>query len=246
MTVRNAVRNLVPAPIRDLRWRMVKSWRQRRMNQLPLASKFDEIYRKGHWGRNEDGSMSSGTGTRESSIVGPYVEAVRLLLDQSFAAKPTVVDIGCGDFRVGSLVRPSAGRYLACDISREIIGQNTARYPADPDLEFLVLNAVDDPLPDGDVVTIRQVLQHLSNDHIRRIVPKLSAFRYVIVTEDVPEGDFVANADHQAGFSVRVFESNSGVDLVAAPFNLPHKQARVLCERRDGDLIVRTTAYEMA
>ena len=246
MTLQDAVRRMVPAPIRELRWLAVKMLRQHRMNALPLAGKFDEIYRKGHWGRNDDGSMSSGTGTRDSAAVAMYADAVRKLLSSQFDAKPSVVDIGCGDFQVGSLIRPSAGRYVACDISRTIIAQNLERYSGDPDLAFQVLNAVDDPLPDGDIVTIRQVLQHLSNAHIQQIVPKLAAFRYVIVTEDVPAGPFVPNADHQAGFSVRPFETNSGVDLAAPPFNLPYRSATVLCEAREDPLIIRTTAYEMA
>lgn len=44
-----------------------------------------------------------------------------------------------------------------------------------------------------------------------------------VVTEAVPlDAAFVPNPDHRPGFSTRVIDGNSGVDIAEAPFNLPH------------------------
>ncbi|MEO5808310.1 class I SAM-dependent methyltransferase [Devosia sp.] len=246
MSIKSILRSIVPAQVKELRWKSIKAAREAGIASLPLAGKFNEIYRRGYWGSNADGSLSSGNGTRDQAIVGPYVASVGNYL-KTVPAGVTVVDVGCGDFEVGRQIRPFTAKYIACDISTAIIEQDRSRF-TDPDLEFLVLNAVEDEIPPGDVLTIRQVLQHLSNADIARIVPKLSAFKAVIITEGVPAGSFEANIDHRAGFSVRPIESHSGVDLALPPFNLRYKACRVLCEPENTGSVgrIRTTLYEMS
>lgn len=246
MSIRQLLRPLIPASVREWRWQRRKRIFARDVASLPLGEKFDAIYRGRYWGHSSDGNLSSGNGTRDYRLTEPYIAAVATLL-QAFPEKPTVVDLGCGDFEIGRRVRPFAGRYIGCDVSAAIIEQDWARYAGDAGLEFHVLNAVDSPLPGGDVLTIRQVLQHLSNADILQVLPKLQAYPFVVVTEDVPEGEFTANADHQSGFSVRTIEGNSGVDLAQPPFNLRFKSSRVICEVKNTEApgVVRTTLYEM-
>ena len=70
---------------------------------------------------------------------------------------------------------------------------------------------VDDDLPVADVALVRQVLQHLSNTQISRIVPKLSGYRSLVVSEHVPiENDFVPNVEKMAGVTIHL-PSHSGV-----------------------------------
>ena len=72
---------------------------------------------------------------------------------------------------------------------------------------------------------IRQVLQHLSNAQISRIVPKLSIYRLLVLTEYLPSsGDFVPNLDRPTGVGTRLgTETDSGIVLTEPPFNLPTK-----------------------
>jgi hypothetical protein len=80
------------------------------------------------------------------------------------------VDLGCGDFNVGSQLRPYCSEYVACDIVQSLIERNKLKF-ADRGVEFRALDMASDPLPAGDVVFIRQVLQHMSNAQILALLP---------------------------------------------------------------------------
>jgi hypothetical protein len=112
-------------------------------------------------------------------------------------------------------------------------------------VDFRVLDAVTDPLPDGDVVFIREVLQHLSNSDILAIISKLNdTYKYAVITESLPnQDDFVPNLDKVTSDKIRVNVNGSGVVLTKAPFNLPFKEARELCVSPDGRNKIVTTLY---
>ena len=71
---------------------------------------FTKIYAEQHWGTPEDPGdrFYSGTGSHEASIIDTYVGAVKFFLSH-FTEKPSVVDLGCGDFSVGSKIRDACG-----------------------------------------------------------------------------------------------------------------------------------------
>lgn len=160
-----------------------------------------------------------------------------------------VVDLGCGDFNVGSRLVDYSLTYTACDIVPLVIERNAARFRG-PNLRLFILNAIEDDLPDGDVVCIRQVLQHLANADLAKIVRKMGRYRHWIVTEHIPAGDFVANRDKQSSGTFRLAVNGSGVVLTAPPFNVRPSISRILCEvecpsgRHAG--VLRTTAYSFS
>lgn len=208
------------------------------------AAVFEAIYRDGIWGGQAEGAdFYSGSGSHSPAVVQPYVSAVTAYLG-TLEHEAVVVEVGCGDFYVGSQLLPACHRYIACDIVSPLIERNRERFH-DPRLTFEVVDAVKDPLPQGDVLIIRQVLQHLSNADIARIVVKFAAYKHVIVTEHLPslEG-FRPNIDKPTGFDIRL-KSSSGVVLTDAPFHLAVGSARVLCEVPEGPGLVRTIAYKM-
>jgi hypothetical protein len=212
---------------------------------------FTTIYKRGHWGRSSDPEdpYFSGHGSRDPQLVRTYVEAVRQFL-QSQPSKLNAVDLGCGDFKVGSQIRPYCARYIACDVVKEMIDWHSQAF-RDLDIEFRILDATEDDLPPGDLAFVRQVLQHLSNDDIQRVIPKLRKYKYLIVTEELPaDGNFVPNIDKPRGFNTRVYlqPRMSGVILTEPPFNLNAKTAKVLCEAyatEGAAELIRTTLYEM-
>jgi hypothetical protein len=106
------------------------------------------------------------------------------------------------------------------------------------------LDIAADDLPSGDCAIVRQVLQHLSNAEIQLILPKLLNFRYLIVTEHIPEGDFKANLDIISGQGIRL-KKKSGVDLLAPPFNLKVKEQKKLLSVKFNDFngLILTTLY---
>lgn len=205
---------------------------------------FSHIYEHNIWGDfTPTNLLYSGSGSHDLDIVDPYVQAVRTFISHTFSTPLTVADIGCGDFNVGRQIRNLTDHYTACDIVPGVIDQNRLAF-ADEDVDFQVLDIVTEELPAAELVFVRQVLQHLNNERILSIVPKLYQYSWAIITEHLPfEDPFPPNLDIPTG-SVRI-AVNSGVELVEAPFNLVSHDSRVLCEVLAKDGRIRTTAYRL-
>jgi len=75
---------------------------------------FQKIYQEKLWGGGR-ARFYSGSGSHDPEIVGPYIESVGSYF-KSFehftGRKPNVVDVGCGDFSIGSRIRSFAGKYV--------------------------------------------------------------------------------------------------------------------------------------
>ena len=75
------------------------------------------------------------------------------------------------------------------------------------------------------------MLQHLSNKEIKEIVSKLYDYKYVILTEHLPIGEFEANKDIISGQGIRI-KKQSGIDLLKAPFHLRVTQKKELLQTK--------------
>lgn len=185
---------------------------------------FDDIYLSSAWGKgNDGGKVYSGDGSHDPILVKPYQEAVLGFLQSLH--NPSVLDVGCGDFNVSGVLVPMSQRYLAVDVSQAVIEANESKFVAD-NLTFLCMDAAADKLPEAEVVIIRQALQHLSNDDIKRVLANCigTTTKYLIVTEHLPSSDqFIANIDKPTGVGIRL-KLGSGVDLEQRPFSLPFKR----------------------
>ena len=237
------LKSIIPASVLNLK----RARAARRVNEpfagLSTRQIFSEIYRQRYWGKEGPDGFSSGDGSHAAPIVVPYVEAVAAFL--ASLGKPSVVDLGCGDFNVGRQLRPNAGTYIACDIVPDLIERNKARF-ADLDVDFRCIDIVTEPLPSGRVMMVRQVLQHLGNAEVAAVVAKLQAFDYAIVTEHVPSVGFVPNVDKPTGPGTRT-ALGSGLDLTMPPFSLRPAEVRVLCTLDDaGDTRIVTSLYRFA
>jgi hypothetical protein len=96
---------------------------------------------------------------------------------------------------------------------------------------FLHLDIVGDEVPDGDVCFLRQVLQHLSNQEISAILPKLGKYEWVLITEHYPADENLGkpNLDKVHGGHIRAFR-DSGVYLSLPPFSLPEDALELVLE----------------
>ncbi len=215
-----------------------------------LGSVFGAVYDGRMWGPSPDGDRAyfSGTGSREPDLILPYLYSVRgFLLGFGMVAgrKPEVVDLGCGDFTVGSRLVETCARYVACDVVAPLIEENRRRF-SHSNVEFLVLDATRQKLPRADVVLIRQVLQHLSNEQISQVLARLPGrFGYAVVTEHLPaEPDFTPNLDMPTGPGTRLVQA-SGVVPTAPPFSLGVEDTAVLCNPSYHGSKVRTWLYKL-
>jgi SAM-dependent methyltransferase len=169
-----------------------------------VAEVFRDAYRKRQWtGGDPDREFSSGPGSG-LTYAQPYCDWVSAFARENGITR--VVDLGCGDFRIGqSLLASGNFEYLGVDIVPELIANHGARFGG-PKVSFQCLNIIDDDLPPGELCLIRQVFQHLSNREIQTVLKKCPSYAYVLITEHVPD--------------TRVFD-RSGVFLDKAPFDLP-------------------------
>ncbi|WP_339848066.1 class I SAM-dependent methyltransferase [uncultured Dokdonia sp.] len=209
----------------------------------PTKKAMEQVYDLKLWGARAS-SFYSGEGSHHPEIVVPYVEAVTAFLS-SFEEPLVVCDLGCGDFNIGSKLVPYAQRYTGVDIVAALIDHNKATFKNER-LSFNCLDIATDILPEGDCALLRQVLQHLSNREIASVVDKLASFKYVILTEHLPEGDFTPNQDIISGQGTRL-KKNSGVQLLMPPFSMKAVEERELSvtQPTDGKGRIVTTLYTM-
>ncbi|WP_104735801.1 class I SAM-dependent methyltransferase [Hanstruepera ponticola] len=192
----------------------------------PTKAVMEQIYDQHLWG-GHDFDFYSGEGSHKPEIIKPYLERVISFLKTHHAALE-VCDLGCGDFNIGKQLTPYTKKYIAIDIVEDLIERNKKLYH-EVHLEFHCLDISKDKLPAADCIILRQVLQHLSNAEILDITKKLEDYKYVILTEHLPNDDFTPNLDIISGQGIR-HKHNSGVNLLKSPFHLKVKNQSVLHE----------------
>jgi len=209
----------------------------------PTKDVMNQIYDLHLWG-GKDFDFYSGFGSHDAHIVEPYLEAVSTFL-QSYNNSLAVCDLGCGDFNIGKQLTQYTKKYIGIDIVDNLIKRNKKRFKAD-NLEFHCLDIVEDELPQADCIILRQVLQHLSNAEILKVVQKLSNYNHVILTEHLPIGNFEPNKDIISGQGIRI-KKQSGVDVLVEPFNLKVKDTKILNEiiPEDNKGVIVTVLYSL-
>jgi 2-polyprenyl-3-methyl-5-hydroxy-6-metoxy-1,4-benzoquinol methylase len=214
--------------------------------KLSTEQIFSKIYEEGVWGKSDDSEQKfcSGPGSHDDFIISSYIEAIHGFLSE-FETKPNVVDLGCGDFNVGSQVRKQCGNYIACDIVPKLIAFNKNKFK-ELNVDFRVLDLTIDELPNGEIVFIRQVLQHLSNNQIKMVLPKITEkFKYLVLSEHLSnELDFEPNLDKPAGPGIRT-ALHSGIVISEPPFNFRAISAKEICNVRTGGGPIVTTVYQL-
>ena len=188
---------------------------------------FLSVYRGQKWGSGGSSKFFSGVGSHgEGADI--YIAAMAPILAahaRKMGAATTIVDLGCGDFAVGGRLLSSLQnvRYIGCDIVPELVAHNN-RFHGSRNVRFETLDIVSQPLPDGDICLVRQVLQHLPNGDISAVLAKLRKYKYVYVTEGQPVEPLGApNPDIPVGAGIR-FDLRTGrgrgVELNLPPWNL--------------------------
>jgi SAM-dependent methyltransferase len=160
------------------------------------------------------------SGARSSLEFGiPYAAWVNAFIAENNIR--SVVDLGCGDFRVGQLIRTGHRvRYVGIDVVPALVEYNQSRFST-TNVTFECLDIIEDPLPDADLCLIRQVPQHLSNAEIAEVLSKCGKYPFVCVADEIPvRGGVRPNLDKPHGPDSRG-EDNFGVFVEFPRFNLP-------------------------
>jgi SAM-dependent methyltransferase len=223
------LKSLLPRAVVRAYHRRRRAREDRHNANRSAAEVFSEIYKKGTWGQST-GPYCSGHGSATDAIVGPYVRTIKECLRSHGPGEPRVVDLGCGDFSVGRQLVEDCAAYVGVDVVPDLVRHLEASV-RDPRVRFLCLDIVREELPSGDICLIRQVLQHLSNDQIGKVLARLGRYPTVFVTEHYPSDGpaVVPNLDKVHGSGIRLYE-NSGVYLDRPPFNVPKANLELLLE----------------
>lgn len=212
--VKQLLRRFQPSIIREARQRRAFSRFHRASSSLTLEQVFNKVYAGNLWG-GEPGKFSSGNGSA-ASVTHRYCDAIsNFVADHQVA---TVVDLGCGDFRVGQRINCPSITYIGIDIVASLIEQLNRTFGSET-TAFRHLNIVEQIPPDGDLCLIRQVLQHLSNSEIEQVLHNVQKYAHVIITEHVPLFPKRVNLDKPHGPDTRLVKG-SGVFLDKPPFSL--------------------------
>jgi hypothetical protein len=79
---------------------------------------FSSIYERGEWGVDENQKGNSGTGSDPQNAK-IYLSYLRSFLDENHIQ--SVVDLGCGDWRLGRLIDWNGKKYIGIDVVESVI-----------------------------------------------------------------------------------------------------------------------------
>jgi SAM-dependent methyltransferase len=231
--IKSIVKNLIPEFVMQRRRRRIAAQNQQRFAEKTVAETFSEIYEQNIWG-GAKGEFYSGDGSTER-----YSEIYAEQIQKFFADNriKTVVDLGCGDFRVASKFVTPDFNYVGVDVVPKLIAHlNETKGGAN--VEFRCLNIIEDKLPTGDACLIREVLQHLSNAEISKVLDNCLDYKFVVVTECYPNETrpLTPNLDIPHGPDMRL-HFDSAVCLNEPPFNRKNIELILDVEAKEGHRI---------
>jgi SAM-dependent methyltransferase len=209
--------------LKGMRHRLARR-RMRELSNLSIEDAFDHIYERRIWANGGEELSGGGSYGRMAD------EYVAFLTE--FVAEhdiQSILDIGCGDFNIGSRIAPRVARYHAVDVSARIVDLNRRRFSSLTNVEFRQVNACTEPLERADLVTVRQVFQHLTNAQINMILRNIERAgpTFALITEHLSEQTprFRPNLDLPSHSALTRVAIGSGVVLNAPPFS---RQTRLL------------------
>jgi len=139
---------------------------------------FNTIYKYNLW------IKGSGTG---SIIINnkPYIHFLNKFLKDNDIK--SVIDIGCGDWQISKNIDWNNIKYLGIDIVKNVIDYNVNEY-SKSNIKFLCKDITEYiNIPNADLYIIKDVLQHLSNDKINKIIEILKTKKntHILIINDI-------------------------------------------------------------
>ena len=170
---------------------------------------FSDVYERDLWnGGSGPGSAPENTVEYRDFLSG-YLDVLRALTTDG-----RVVDLGCGDWRIGELMDWSGVDYVGVDVVPEVVEANRRRDTPD-NVSFVCLDALVDDLPEGDVLVVKDVLQHWPNADVLRLLDAAEErFTFTVVTNDVSSKSHPAKVNSDIALG-----DWRPIDIERAPFD---------------------------
>ena len=118
-----------------------------------MMSVFDDIYKNNRWG------FGSGHGSLPSVTKGYRDFLEKFIRDNEIKH---VVDYGCGDWQFSRLIDWGSATYTGLDIVPSVVDENNKKHATET-ITFKSIQPGDTKLPKGDLIIVKDVLQHLSD-----------------------------------------------------------------------------------
>ena len=102
--IKKTLKKIIPNKILQIRKDFLKRRENKRFASMQINEIFEEIYRKKLWtpeNEKKKDNFYSGIGSHYDEFTTIYIDKIKEFL-LSFSQKPSVVDLGCGDFFIGS------------------------------------------------------------------------------------------------------------------------------------------------
>ena len=170
---------------------------------------FSDVYEADLWnGGSGPGSAPENTVEYRDFLSG-YLDVLRALTTDG-----RVVDLGCGDWRIGELVDWTGLEYVGVDVVPSVIEANQRRDTPD-NVSFVCLDALTEELPGGDVLIVKDVLQHWPNADVLRLLDAAEErFTFTVVTNDVSSKSHPAKVNSDIALG-----DWRPIDIERAPFD---------------------------
>ena len=175
-----------------------------------LESAFTRIYDENLW----DGG--SGPGSNPRNAAGYLAELQRVIDGLGVSS---VLDVGCGDFRLGAAVDWRGAQYTGIDVVRSVVERCREEHGSER-MRFLHRDFTRCELPPADLLICKDVLQHLESRDAAALLRQLGKYKYALITNDVGSNQN-RSIDNEARYAP--------LDLEQRPFGL---RAKVLCQTR--------------
>lgn len=122
----------------------------------------------------------------------------------------SVVDLGCGDWQFSRFIDWSGIRYLGIDLVDSVVRQNTEKF-ASATVTFRSEDILAHPehVPGADLLIVKDVLQHLSNANVLRVLAFARKFKFAIIVNDYAK----ENVDCENG-------DTRPLDITKPPFDI--------------------------
>lgn len=138
---------------------------------------FSTIYDRHEW----RGGSKSGPGSDPERTVEYRSLLQRFLKEHNIRS---ILDIGCGDWSFSRLIDWSGMKYIGIDTVESVIADNQIRFGS-TNVSFHCMDAIQDALPQADLMLVKEVLQHLPINDVKAILNKVRNFRFAILVNDI-------------------------------------------------------------
>jgi len=190
-----------------LRYYKAIAMRFSQFKNMNTSEVFTVIYNTNNWKSPES---ISGMGSEIKQTESLIKDLEKLLHDLDIRS---LLDIPCGDLSWMQKIDLSKIHYTGADIVEDLVERNKEKYKDKPNFEFKVLNLINDPLPESEIIIVRDCLVHFSFTDIFKALENIrsSGSKYLLATT-FPK--------HRVNYNITTGEWRT-INLQEKPFNFP-------------------------